>query len=160
AAGQTTFTTSALSPAAHSITAVYSGDANYNISTSPVLTQTVSKSDTATALSSSVNPTTYGQPIIFTANVTAIAPGSGTPTGTVSFVDGATTLATRTLSAGQAAYTNSSLTASNHTITAVYNGNPSFNPSTSPAVLQTVNKADTITTLTTSANPSVFGQSI
>src|SRR3989449_3321332 len=37
-------------------------------------------------------PILVGQPVIFTANVSAVAPGSGTPTGTVSFKDGAITL--------------------------------------------------------------------
>src|SRR5206468_3673107 len=61
---------------------------------------------------------------------------------------------------GQAAFTNSALSATNHSITAVYNGDGIYNTSTSSVVTQTVNKADTATTLVSSNNPSVFGQSV
>src|SRR2546422_8769902 len=105
-------------------------------------------------------PILVGQPVIFTANVSAVAPGSGTPTGTVSFKDGAITLATRALSAGAVTYTNSALTVGDHPITAVYNGTNSFNTSTSDVVSQTVNQANTTTTLASSFNPSVFGASV
>ena len=39
--GQASFVTSGLSKGTHNITAVYSGDSNYNAATSPPLTQTV-----------------------------------------------------------------------------------------------------------------------
>ncbi len=82
---QATFTTAALSVGAHSITAVYGGDTTYGASTSPTVTQTVSKADTTLALNASTNGSVYGQTVVFTASVSAAAPGSGTPTGTVIF---------------------------------------------------------------------------
>ena len=112
------------------------------------------------ALSSSTNPTVFGQAVIFTASVSAVAPGSGTPTGTVTFKDGATALATNTLVSGQVSYTNAALAVAAHLITAVYNGDANFNTSTSGAVTQTVNQAGTTTTVASSANPSVFGQAV
>jgi hypothetical protein len=57
-------------------------------STSPVLTQTVNKVGTNTALTSSPNPSAVGQAVTFTATVTS-ASGGGTPIGTVTFMDGA-----------------------------------------------------------------------
>src|SRR5439155_25600169 len=149
---------SSLSVANHTITAVYSGDANFNTSTSPNLTQTVNKAGTTTAVVSSVNPSVFGQSVTFTATVTPAAPGTATPTGTVTFKDGATPIGTNTLSSGQATFTTSSLTVASHTISAVYNSDGSFNISTSPNMTQTVNKASTTTTLVSSPNPTVFGQ--
>src|SRR5439155_11899517 len=105
--GQTTLTTSSLSVASHSITAAYGGSGIYSSSTSATLTQTVNKSPTSTGLASSVNPSLFGQQVIITAAFTATAPGSGKPTGTVTFKDGTTALATNNLSAGQATFTNS-----------------------------------------------------
>jgi hypothetical protein len=69
--------------------------------------------------------------VTFTATVTAVAPGAGTRTGTVTFKDGATVMGTGTLNAsGQATYTTSSLTVGSHVITAVYGGDGNFNGST------------------------------
>src|SRR5439155_7905575 len=65
-----------------------------------------------------------------------------------------------TLSGGSVTYTNSTLSVTSHSITAVYNGDPNFNTNTSGVVTQTVNQADTTTLVATSVNPSVFGQSV
>src|SRR5207245_2215702 len=123
------------------------------------LTQTVNKANTTTALTSSVNPSVFGQSVTFTATVTANSPGAGTPTGTVTFKAGATTVGTGPLSGGVATFSSSTLAVGGHSITADYNGDSSFNIS-SGALTQTVNKANTTTALTSSVNPSVFGQSV
>jgi hypothetical protein len=138
--GIATFSTSTLSVASHSITAVYGGDTDDLGSTSSALSQVVNKDSTSTGLTSSVNPSTFGQSVTFTATVTASAPGSGTPTGTVTFKDGTSTLGTGTLSGGVATYTTSKLSVGTHSITAIYNGDTNFKTSTSPALTQTVNK--------------------
>ena len=67
-------------------------------------------------------------PVTFTATV---ASGGGTPTGTVSFLDGATTIGTGTLAGGIATFTTSALTVGTHPITAVYGGSGNFVSSTS-----------------------------
>ena len=157
--GVATFTTSTLSVASHSITAEYGGDGNFNTSTSSALTQVVQKSDTSTALSSSANPSTFGQSVTFTATVTATAPGTGTPAGSVEFFDGTTSLGTSTLNgSAQATLSTSTLTVATHSITAKYLGHSNYNESTSSALSQQVQKADTTTSVTSSANPSKFGQ--
>jgi hypothetical protein len=61
------------------------------------------------------------------------------PTGTVTFMDGSTALATVTLAGGKAAYNTSTLTSGSHNMTAVYNGTPNITGSTSPSLVQTVN---------------------
>ncbi|MEO7556780.1 MAG: Ig-like domain repeat protein [Acidimicrobiales bacterium] len=105
-------------------------------------TQTVLGNPTSTAVSSAINPSGAGQPVTFTAAVTAqVTPA---PTGTVTFKDGATVLGTGTLNGGTASYTTSALAAGDHPITAVYNGDANSSPSTSAVLVQTV-RACTIT---------------
>jgi len=101
-------------------------------------TLTVTKDSTTVQLTSSAGTVNYGQSVTFTATLTANAPGSGTPTGTVSFYDGTTLLATSTLSGGAATYTAPKLGAGSHAITVRFNGDVDFLGSTSAAVTQTV----------------------
>ncbi len=159
--GVATFSTSSLALSSHSITAVYGGDTNFTTSTSSAVTQTVDQDGTSSTVSSSVNPSVFGQSVTFTATVTANAPGAGTPTGTVTFDDGATTLGTGTLDgSGVATFSTSSLALNSHSITAVYGGDTNFTTSTSSALSQTVDQDGTSSAVSSSANPSVFGQSV
>jgi autotransporter-associated beta strand protein len=157
--GHATFSTSSLALGTHTITAVYSGDTNFTTSTSQPFTQTVLPPSTTT-LVSSLNPSVYGQAVTFTATVAPVAPATGTPTGTVMFLDGTTVLGTGTLSNGVASFTTSTLTAGLHSITASYSGDTMFGPSTSAVLSQMVNQASTTTTLSSSANPSGAGQAV
>lgn len=130
----------------HSIVAQYAGDTNYLGSTSDPLTQTVSKASTTTVVTSSNNPSVWGQPVTFTAAVSIVPPGAGTLTGNVEFFDGASSLGTAPVTAPHIDV--DSLTVADHIITARYGGDGNFLESTSPPITQTVNKADTTTTLT------------
>lgn len=92
---------------------------------------------TTTTLLSSANPSVAGQSVSFTAQVTSSA---GTPTGMVTFKDGATTLGTGTLNgSGQATLTTAALSAGAHSITALYETNGNYSSSTSAALTQNVN---------------------
>src|SRR5207249_4339843 len=122
----------------HSITVAYNGDASFNTNTSPTLTQTVNKASSAVALASSANPSVFGQSVTITATVSAVSPGTGTATGTVTFKDGATSLATNNLSGGVATYTSTAFSVNSHSITAIYNGDSNFNTNTSSTLTQTV----------------------
>jgi uncharacterized repeat protein (TIGR01451 family) len=88
------FNYAGLSGGAHTITAEYPGDTNHNASSGPT-GQQVDKANTATALSSSPNPSTFGQAVTFTATVTSSV---GTPTGTVTFTIDGVVVATVALS--------------------------------------------------------------
>src|SRR5262249_37307258 len=88
ATGTVMFSVSGLAVGNRSMNAVYSGDTNFAGSTSATLTQAVNQGATTTAVASSLNPSTFGQTVIFTATVTPVAPAAGTPTGTVTFFDG------------------------------------------------------------------------
>ena len=113
--------------------------------------------NTTTALTSSTNPSDFGQSVTFTATVTS---SSGNPTGSVTFFDGSTNLGSATLTSGTATLSIASLAVGSNSITAEYSGDSSFITSTSSEVTQTVNQASTTTALTSSANPSVVGQSV
>jgi hypothetical protein len=75
---------------------------------------------TRTVLSSSANPSVFGQSMTITATVSSAADSA--PTGTVAFSDGATGFGTSTLAAGQATFTMSSFSIGSHSITGQYGG--------------------------------------
>ena len=70
-----------------------------------------------------------------------MSPGSGTPTGNVTFDDGSTVLGTFTLTNGTASFTTSSLAVGTHSIKAVYAGDANFKTSTSAVLKQVVNSS-------------------
>jgi hypothetical protein len=164
AGGAASTTTAALAVGNHTVGAVYSGDASFNNS-SGTLTggQNVNKAGTSTALGSSANPSVFGQAVSFTATVTAVGPGAGAPSGTVQFtIDGANFGTAVTLAGGTASSTaTAALAVGNHTVTAVYSGDGSFNTNTGTLTGgQVVNKASISAPLASSVNPSVFGQAV
>jgi hypothetical protein len=121
----------------------------------------VNKALTTTVINSSINPTVYSQSVTFTANVTVNSPGSGVPTGTVTFKDGITTVGSGLLNgSGAASISISLLEIGSHSITAEYAGDLNYESSNSSLLIQNVNKASTTTILTSGVNPSVKGQSI
>ncbi|HEY6305541.1 MAG TPA: Ig-like domain repeat protein, partial [Candidatus Angelobacter sp.] len=156
--GQASFT-APLPAGSHSITAGYGGDGNFNAGASTPLLQTVNKDASALALVSSANPSVFGQPVAITAAVTATPPGAGTPTGVVSFQDGTTNLGTVTLVNGQASVALAAPAVGSHSITAAYAGDGNFSPSSS-ALVQMVGQVPTVTTISSSVNPSVLNQSL
>jgi hypothetical protein len=91
---------------------------------------------TWTTLVSSGSPTIVGSPVTFTATVKVVG-GGGPPTGSVTFKDAATTLATVSLDgAGKATLTTSSLARGTHPITATYGGDSSYSSSRSDVLQQ------------------------
>jgi len=149
-----TLTTSALTAGGHSITAVYQGDTNYLSSTSPAINQTVDVASGGVALGSSLNPSSYGDPVTLTATVASDASGS------ITFMDGAATLGSGTIVTGAATFTTASLAVGSHDITAMYAGDANHSAGTSPVVTQVVNRAATTTTLASSAGPYLLGHPV
>jgi streptogramin lyase len=143
----------------HSLTASYPGDAAFAPSTSsPAVPETVNPAGSAVSLDASTSLTVNGQPVTFTATVTPLAPGAGTPTGSVTFWDGNKNLGSVPLAAaGTAVFTARFAQAGVHSITAVYSGDGNFTTSTSPAVTETVNLAAATITLGASSDPSIAG---
>src|SRR5262249_52350971 len=102
--------------------------------------QTVNPAATTTTVVSSANPSIFSLPLTLTAVVQAVPPGIGTPTGSVTFRDGTTVLGTAGILLGtaMASFTSAKLSGGTHSITAGYNGDGNFNPSTSAPFIQTV----------------------
>src|SRR5258708_31581038 len=131
--------TSALAVATHIITATYVGDGNFISSTSASFAQTVNQANTTTSVSSSLNPSVFGQAVTFTAAVVPVLPGAGAPTGSVTFFDGAASIGSGPVTSGVASLTTSALAVATHNITATYVGDGNFISSTSASFSQTVN---------------------
>jgi Bacterial Ig-like domain (group 3)/FG-GAP-like repeat len=117
---------------------------------------------TITTLTLSPTAPRAGQSVTFSATV-APTTGSGTPTGTVTFLDGAVTLGTGTLSSGTASFTGS-LAAGTHSITASYGGDTTYAGSVSAADNLTIGSASTLaptaTQLTASPTTASSGTTI
>jgi hypothetical protein len=126
-----------LSTGVHTIT-WFSTDKVGNVEPTNSATFTI-QAPTTTTLVSSLNPSTQGQAVTFTATVTP-AFGS-TPTGTVTFHDGTTVLGKGVVNASthQAVFTTSVLGVGSHSITAGYGGDANFLSSTSRVLTQVVN---------------------
>jgi hypothetical protein len=136
ASGHASFSSSSLGLGTHSVSALYAGDANSLGVASLVFVQIVQET-TATSLTSSNNPSQTGVSVTLTATVTPA--GSGTPTGSVTFLDGTTSLGTATLTGSlQATFAITSLSNGTHSITAVYAGDSSFAGSSSTALSETI----------------------
>lgn len=143
-AGQAVFPTTSLPVGSHTITADYSGDANYNAVNASAMTgnpQVVNKATPTVNVSSSANPQFATQPLTFTVVVSGPG-GQPTPTGTVTFLDGATPLLPAvTLAAGSANKSAPNLSGGNHTISVSYSGDGNYNSATgnlpnNPQVIQ------------------------
>ena len=133
--GVATITVSTLPLGTNQITASTPGDSNNNPATSPPVSVTVGKTAPTVTVTSSLNPSIVNQSVTFT----AIAPTGAT--GTITFLDGATTLGAGTLNNGQTTYTTSALIVGSHTITVTYGGDTNNKPATSVPLTQIVNKA-------------------
>jgi hypothetical protein len=160
--GSASLTTSSLPLGASTITASYPGDVSLAASTSPGLKQVVKrpgKSATSTTLSSSLNPSIYGQAVTWTATVTSS--GSIAPTGTVKFTWSDYRIGSATLNSnGVAAFTRADLNADPYPLTAVYFGDAANLGSTSAVLDQLVLETTSTATITSSPNPSTQGQAV
>lgn len=161
--GKATFATSTLTVGTHTITATYAGDAAFDVSTSSPLSQVVnaasggnppavsSGTPTTTALSLSPSPSVLSQPVQLTATVSG-----GTPTGTVTFLDGGSVLGRGTLDGSRMAILKTSaLTVGRHSLTARYDGDPTHASSTSSPGTQDVVVAKVVAV--SSSNPAESG---
>jgi hypothetical protein len=162
--GQATLTVNNLPAGTHSITARYITTTNYNTSTSSAISQVV-RTQTQTQLASNAitNSTVYGQTVTFTATVQAVAPGTGTPTGSIQFKNGSANLGTAVpLTSGQASLTRSDLPVGAQKITAVYipAAGSSFASSTSTILSHTVAPATTTVTLEISPSSATYGDEV
>jgi hypothetical protein len=164
--GHATFETSALALGDHPITAVYEGDDNFiGVSSTNAIAQSVVQAATATTVTSADQPGLVGRPVAFTATVAVTAPGSGSPTGTVSFSDGGTPIpACQGLALPPApplavTCTQPYDSVGAQSITASYGGDANFTISAG-VMVENVSPMTTTTTLVPSPASSTSGQSV
>jgi len=169
----------AVSGGLHKYTAIYSGDANYSSDTSAEVDFTPSAAGTTTVLASSQNPSIVDASVTMTATVAPVNPptpvsDTQTISGTVTFYDGSTIPANAVCSGKSVTFSSttgmatatcatSSLTAaaSPHSLTAVFtSGDSNYSTSTSSALPQTVNKANTTTAVSSIGASSNLNQNV
>ncbi|HEY3837081.1 MAG TPA: FG-GAP-like repeat-containing protein [Bryobacteraceae bacterium] len=108
-----------------------------------------------TTFTSSPDPSLYSQNVQLRATVSPPA-----ATGTVTFFDGTTALGTSPLTDNQAELTIHQLSPGPHSLSAVYNGDALYFSSTSPVLVQTVNRSPITISLSSSSNPALAGQTV
>ncbi len=151
--GVATYTTSFPKAGSYLITASYGGDTTYSSATSSSLTEVVQGTASVT-LASSAPKASSGYNIIFTASVSGS--GASAPTGTVTFLDGTTTLGTGTLTGGTATYSTSAFSTGTHNIIASYAGDGNYSAAVSTALTETIVAPSF--TITYNPNPLVIQQ--
>lgn len=139
--GRAVLTTSSLAVGTHNVRASYSGSPNALPSNSSAVSVTVGRSSSRTTLLASSVNLPAGATVIFTATVSAVAPGAGTPAGTVQFrTDNGVVLASSVPvgAGGQAVFTTAALARGTRQVTAVYSGGANFSGSTSSTISVTI----------------------
>ncbi len=155
--GTAVFDVSPVTVGTHMLTAAYHTDSDtFSDSSSDAAEVDVAQASTTTNLAISQPSSVYGDSLTFTATVGVVLPGSGTPTGTVSFMEGTTVLDTETLAAdGTAVFQTTSLAVGTHSIAAVYGGDANFLGSAADSVEADIT-AKTLTFSGLSANNKVY----
>jgi hypothetical protein len=157
-----------LAGGSHEIAAQYNGDSNF-LSSTGTLSLSVGAGSSTTTVSSSLNPSTVNAPVTFTVSVAGGSTIAVTGSATVSAdgnAIGQCTLSgwSSTTPATCPVVLSTPLSVGSHTITAMYSGNTSYGSSstTAPLLSQTVNKAATNLTVTSSStnNTSSINSSV
>jgi hypothetical protein len=161
-AGHASISAASLTTGSHDITGAYAGDTNFVSATSDALSLQVSPAATSTAVIASPSPSVFGQPVSFTATVSAVAASAGIPSGTVQFYVDNVLVGTPVSLNGAGVATSgavSNLTVGPHSIDAWYSGDPDFLIS-SDNVVHTIDQGASSTAVTSTPNPSVFGDTV
>lgn len=135
--GRYVFAIGSLAVGTHRITATYVSGASYAASAASVSVKVVPAS-TTTGLAASPTPSVAGQAVTLSATVTAVAPSTGAPVGTVTFYDGATPIGSAWLYFNKYVLVTTTLRAGSHQVTARFTGNLTYLASTSAASPVTV----------------------
>jgi uncharacterized protein (TIGR03437 family) len=156
-----TFTSSTLAPGTHTLTARYEGDPFFfPLPVSLPLTLVIGKQPASISITGvSPNPSKSGQLIAIQVQVQATG-ASGSPTGSVSVVEGTVTLGAGILTNGQATMTLSGLSPGPHNIVAKYAGDPTFDASASAPFTLNVQPGSLTVVLAGSLDKTVAPDSI
>ena len=142
-----------------SLTATWPGNINFSGATGK-LTLMVNPASSSTSLGTSGTPSVYGQPVTFTATVSSTT-ATGTPTGTITFLDGTVPLGLPVnMSGGSASFTLPTLTAGTHSISTAYSGDTVFSSGVPALVTQVVNQAQPVVTWNPSPANITYGTTL
>ena len=161
-AGTATCADTFATPATYAISVSYGGDDNF-LSSGASLSQTVDPAATTTTMAVSPTTVVVGQLVILVAAVAPVAPGTGTPTGSVSFLSDGGAIngcGSVPLSSDAATCADTFTNAATHTLSAVYSGDVNFTTSTSAGFALVVAPDATTTSLSSSVNPSLAGEPV
>lgn len=155
--GVATLTVSFSTAGNHPLTVSYPGAGYFQAANSAILNETVNTLGTNLSLGSSVNPVNVNASTVLTATASST---SGTPSGTITFLDGTTVLGTAALNAsGIATLTVSFSTPGTHPLTASYPATGAYQAATSPIVNEIVENFTPTITLSSSVNPVLISSS-
>ncbi len=159
ASGNASVTVPALSVGTHQVAAFYNGDTNFAASNSGLTPLTVNPADSTTTLTVSPAAPVCGQEVTLCAQVAVVAPGTCTPTGTVTFAIDGVPFDVAALDAGGQACVTADILVGTHTVTATYNGNGDVAGSTGTGTV-TVGQGASTTTVTVSPAVPVCGEEV
>ena len=132
----------------HKVVATYAGDQNFEPTAFASVVHSVDKASTTNMLIRSRTSTVVGEPFDLTSTIGVVEPGSGSPTGTVTFTNLSTksTIGTDTISVlrgDPTSVTTSALAVGSHQLTSTYNGDGDYHPQTASPITHVVAKATT-----------------
>jgi hypothetical protein len=158
--GTTSLTYTGSTAGTHNITATYTPTGPF-AGGSATCSEVVNALPTISTLAVAPTTSTYGAPTTLTATVSpATSPGPGSPTGTVTFYNGASVLGTGTLAGAVATLPSVSLPGGSYNLTCTYGGSSTYAISNCNSVPVIVNAAPTALTLSSSNNPSQYLTSV
>jgi len=158
ASGMASVSITTLTGGTHNITAKFAGDTSNIGSTSPAIQQTITKTPSTVLVGANPATIAVGQSTLLSASVSS--PSGPTPTGTITFKVGATTLGSGAVDgAGAFSLSTTSLPAGTDTVTAVFSDDNYIADGTGNTTV-TVNRLATTTTLVSDANPSNAGSAV
>jgi hypothetical protein len=157
--GKAVLPANGLATGAHSFTVTYSGDAHFNPARSAPLTLNVARAGSSVALAAFPAHAVVGQPVVFSATASPVAPGAGAPGGAFVFLDGSTVIGVVPAVNGHAAIATTFTTASSHAVTAVYTGDVHFTMSFTRAA-EPVDQAATFTALSSATITAKVGNKL
>jgi len=139
ATGQAVFGTTSTGRGTHVVTATYSGDSNFQPTLSSTSHIIVSTASTQSILTVQTVRNKRGKivSVNLASQVLVVSPGSGVPTGTVTYFRNGRKITTRTLSNATAVLAITPNQALNQSFTLKYSGDASFNASASSRLVVT-----------------------
>jgi len=156
--GTAEFSVAHLPVGAHSIEMSYSGDTYFKPSNNTIL-QRISKLNSTLSITPSVPNAIAGSPVTFSVALSPIPPRSELPTGDVELQIDAREFGPITLVDGEASFEISGIAAGSYSIVANYLGDLDFDAK-SGSIGYTFTHANSVTTLTSSKNPSAVDETV